>query len=74
MDKFLYCINPAVFLKAAQYLDAAPEECTVVEDAVSGAQAGKAARMQVVCVGDASKEKAGDDNINSFGELLGILP
>lgn len=66
--------DPEVFLKAAQYLDAAPEVCTVVEDAVSGAQAGKAAGMRVVCVGDAAKEKAGDVNLHDFCGLLDILP
>ena len=34
--------DPEVFLKAAEYLGEAPEACLVVEDAVSGAQAGHA--------------------------------
>lgn len=65
--------DPEVFLKAAQYLGVKPEVCTVVEDALSGAQAGKTAGMRVVCVGDAANEKAGDDNLGSFNELLKIL-
>ena len=48
------------------------EECLVVEDAVSGAQAGKCGGMQVACVGDAARAGAGDFNMKSFAELLEI--
>lgn len=65
--------DPEVFLKAAEYLNMNPGDCMVVEDAVSGAQAGKAAGMKVACVGDASKAGAGDYNLGSFAELLDIL-
>ena len=64
--------DPEVFVKAAQMLCIAPEECLVVEDAVSGAVAGKAGGMKVACVGDASAEKAGDYNLTSFAELLEV--
>lgn len=64
--------DPEVFLKAAQMLCIAPEECLVVEDAVSGAIAGKRGGMKVACVGDAAGEKAGDYNLTSFAELLEV--
>ena len=64
--------DPEVFVKAAQMLCIPCEECLVVEDAVSGAIAGKRGGMQVACVGDASAEKAGDYNLASFKELLNI--
>lgn len=64
--------DPEVFVKAAQMLCVAPEECLVVEDAVSGAIAGKRGGMKVACVGDASAEKAGDFNLTSFAELQEI--
>lgn len=64
--------DPEVFVKAAQMLCIGPEECLVVEDAVSGAIAGKRGGMKVACVGDASAEKAGDYNLTSFAELLEI--
>lgn len=64
--------DPEVFIKAAQMLCIAPEDCLVVEDAVSGAEAGKAGKMDVACVGDAAKESAGDYNLSSFKELLDI--
>lgn len=62
--------DPQVFLMAADFLHLAPAECLVVEDAVSGAQAGKAGGFSVACVGDAAKARAGDKNLDSFGDLL----
>lgn len=65
--------HPEVFLKAAELLGMKPEQCLVVEDAVSGARAGHAAGMYVACVGSASEERAGDYNLRSFSELLEIV-
>jgi HAD superfamily hydrolase (TIGR01509 family) len=42
--------DPALFLKAAERLGVAPAECTVVEDAVNGIAAAKAAGMRCVAV------------------------
>lgn len=64
--------DPEVFVKAAQMLCITPEECLVVEDAVSGAIAGKRGGMKVACVGDASLEKTGDYNLTSFAQLLEV--
>ena len=64
--------DPEVFLKAAQMVGMAPADCLVVEDAVSGAQAGHAGGFDVACVGDASQAGAGDYNMKSFGELIQI--
>ena len=65
--------DPEVFLKAAEFLGIAPEFCIVVEDAVSGAEAGHAAGMKVACVGDAAANGAGDWNLSSFSELVDIV-
>lgn len=65
--------DPEVFLKAAASLGLDPAECLVVEDAVSGAQAGKAGGFTVACVGDASKAGAGDFNLKNFGQLLELV-
>ena len=65
--------DPEVFLKAADMLGEAPADCLVVEDAVSGAQAGHAGGMQVACLGDASEKKAGDYNFSAFSQLLDII-
>lgn len=64
--------DPEVFLKAAEFAGVDPKDCLVVEDAVSGAEAGHAAGMKVACLGDASKNKAGDWNLSSFSELESI--
>jgi HAD superfamily hydrolase (TIGR01509 family) len=43
---------PDIYLKAAQKLGVAPENCLVVEDALAGVQAGKSAGMKVVAIPD----------------------
>lgn len=65
--------DPEVFVKAAQFLGMTPDDCLVVEDAVSGAQAGHAGNFKVACVGDASAAGAGDYNMDSFCDLLNIV-
>lgn len=42
--------SPEIFLKAAAYLETAPENCIVFEDSVAGIRAGNAAGMKVVGV------------------------
>lgn len=65
--------DPEVFVKAAEMLGIAPENCLVVEDAVSGAEAGHAGGMKVTCLGDAAKNHAGDWNMQSIRELVEIV-
>ena len=65
--------DPEVFLKAAEMLELDPSVCLVVEDAVSGAQAGHAGGFDVACVGDAAKSQAGDYNLSSFSELQQVV-
>ena len=65
--------DPEVFLKAAGFLGLEPADCLVVEDAVSGAEAGHAGGFKVACVGDASKNKAGHFNLSSFSDLLDLV-
>ena len=64
--------DPEVFLKAAEMLGLEPSVCLVVEDAVSGAQAGHAGGFDVACVGDAAKARAREYNMDSIKELLAI--
>lgn len=42
--------DPSIFLKAAQLLGIAPTHCTVVEDAVNGITAAKAAGMRCIAI------------------------
>lgn len=65
--------DPEVFLKAAEFLGLSSEDCLVVEDAVSGAQAAHAGGFQAACVGDAAQAGAGDYNLNRVSDLLGIV-
>ena len=44
--------NPDIFLKAAEKLNVAPEDCLVLEDSLNGIRAGRAARMQVAMIPD----------------------
>lgn len=65
--------DPEVFLKAAQMLELPPAACLVVEDAVAGAEAGRRGGMDVACVGDASRAKAGTYNLGSITELIDVV-
>ena len=65
--------DPEVFVKAAEMLGIAPGRCLVVEDAVSGAQAGHAGGMKVACRGDGAMNRAGDWNMQSIRELTEIV-
>ncbi len=65
--------HPEVFLLAAKLLDLEPQECLVVEDALSGAEAGHAGGFKVACVGDASQKHAGDFNLQGLSDLLEVI-
>lgn len=65
--------DPEVFVKAAEYLGAPCEECFVVEDAVAGIQAGKAANMTTIAIGDAASSNIADYNIKLFKDILSIV-
>lgn len=65
--------EPDLFLQAANYYNIKAEECIVVEDALSGVQAAKAANMYVIGVGD--KETLVDSNqvVQTTDLLLGVF-
>ena len=65
--------DPEVFVKAAEMLGIPCADCLVVEDAVSGAEAGHAGGMKVACLGDAALNGAGDWNMKSIRELTDIV-
>ena len=48
---------PDIYLLAAQRLQIEPEECLVIEDTLTGVQAGKAAGMTVYAIYDADSEE-----------------
>lgn len=64
--------DPEVFLKAAEMLKIAPEDCMIVEDADAGIEAGKCAGMKTLSVQGA---KGADFEVSDLEEtdLLNIL-
>ncbi len=66
--------DPEVFLRAAQKLGIAPEDCAVVEDAKAGIQAAKAGNMAALALlGDAKDCGFEDYNLERFSDLLNVL-
>ena len=65
--------NPEVFEKAAEMLNLKPEECIVVEDAISGIDAANAAKMLSVGIGDAANYELTKEKIKDISEILQIL-
>lgn len=69
--------DPEIFLKSAEAIGAAPEDCIVFEDSVHGVEAGKRAGMKVVGVATTNppeKLSAADLVIRDFREVgLGRL-
>lgn len=64
--------DPEVFLKAAEYVYVNPADCVVVEDALAGLAAAKAAGMIGVGIGDNVGCTDGDYHIDKFAELLDL--
>jgi beta-phosphoglucomutase len=65
--------DPEVFLKAAEYLGIDPAKCVVIEDAVAGIEAGQAAGMYTVAIGDAADQGAGDAKLGTFADLSKVM-
>jgi len=65
--------DPEVFLKAAQFLGVEPAKCVVIEDAVAGIEAGVAAGMYTVAIGDAADQGAGDAKLGTFADLSQVM-
>lgn len=65
--------DPEVFLKAAEMLNEPPRDCVIVEDAVSGVQAGKAAGMTTIAIGAAAASGVADYNVTRFAEIADIV-
>lgn len=61
--------DPEVFLIAAKKLGADPEDCIVVEDALAGIQAARAAGMTAVAIGDPKVLTGANYNLRNTEEL-----
>lgn len=64
--------DPEVFMTAASMIAVPPEDCLVVEDALSGVEAGERAGMKVAYL-NATAENIGSYCICSLADLLKIL-
>lgn len=65
--------DPEVFLIAAKQLKVEPSGCIVVEDAIAGLEAARAAGMKAAAIGDAAGSELADWSLDSFQELLRIV-
>jgi beta-phosphoglucomutase len=61
--------DPEVFLNGAKALGLRPSACVVVEDAVAGVEAGKAAGMKVIGIGNPEILKKADLVIKNFNKV-----
>ncbi len=61
---------PDIFLVAADKLNLKPEECVVVEDAVAGIIAAKAANMKALAIGDAINAEEKDYSLNTVIDVI----
>ncbi len=64
--------DPEVFLMAADFLGEIPQHCVVVEDAPSGIDAAKAAKMTAVGIGEAASYSKTDYSIATLHDLLNL--
>lgn len=64
--------DPEVFLKAAEFLGLAPEECLVVEDAPAGIDAAIAGGFKSAGIGEAASHERDTYPLETFGDLLKV--
>lgn len=65
--------NPEVFIKAADYLNVAPKECLVVEDAQAGIEAAHRADMDSAGIGEAADYHLTTYKLSTFSDLINIF-
>lgn len=62
--------DPEVFLKAAEKIGEQPDNCAVVEDAISGIEAAKAGGFYAIAISDATKSPLADRTIKKLSDIL----
>jgi beta-phosphoglucomutase len=65
--------DPEVFLKAAEFVDTAPANCAVVEDAFAGMEAAVGGGMLPVAIGSAVESPLAVHKLNTFSDLLKLF-
>lgn len=64
--------DPEVFLKAAELLRRAPEECLVVEDARAGVEAARRGGFACAAIGDAKGDPRAQYHLEKLSDLLNL--
>ena len=64
--------DPEVFLKAAELLRRAPEECLVVEDARAGVEAARRGGCACAAIGDAKGDPRAQYHLEKLSDLLNL--
>ena len=65
--------DPEVFLKAAEFVDTAPANCAVVEDAFAGMEAAVGGGMLPVAIGSAVESPLAVHKLTTFSDLLKLF-
>lgn len=65
--------NPEVFIKAAEYINQAPGECIVVEDAIAGVEAGIAGGFETAMLCVTERYEKATYQLNNLSDLLRIF-
>lgn len=65
--------DPEVFIKAAEFIQVAPSDCLVVEDAKAGVEAALAGGMECAAIGDAVSCGLATYNLTAFRDLLDVI-
>ena len=65
--------NPEVFFVACERLGLLPDECAVIEDAISGIEAAKAAGMTAIAINDAVKSEIADYRMKDLIEIKNLI-
>lgn len=65
--------DPEVFLKAAEFLGERPNDCLVVEDALSGVEAGARGGFDTAAIGYASRFETATYRLKQFSDLMNIV-
>lgn len=65
--------DPEVFLKAAEFVDTAPANCAVVEDAFAGMEAAVGGGMLPVAIGSATESPLAAHKLTTFSDLLNLF-
>lgn len=65
--------DPEVFSKACKELNLDPKDCIVIEDAISGIEAAKAAGTIAVAISSATESELADYRLNSIKDFKDLL-